>query len=259
MKEPNPPFLEIGFYFASTPEAKAYDQLVRALTNTGAEFTGEGRAYRFHGAKDTQFASIHEHNLEPVVIRTTADFEAHIEDADTRLIQVEMKGATRTTDDTKEVVGYVSISPDAVGKDRHPLSIVTDGELICSPLRKKSPERARAIGEKVYERFLELLETLKPTYAAITCEYALECPADLRRDPRSLAFRDFFVSGTDLGRKTLDTVRKIFDGAYTKAIADGLYVSSFEYLNPAAKALDAETAQWKSVDVAKLIASLRIP
>jgi hypothetical protein len=102
-----------------------------------------------------------------------------------------------------------------------------------------------------------LVESLRPTYAAITIEWPLECPEDLQRDARSLAFRNFFVSRGYLGESKLARVRDIFADAYVEPVGDGVYISCMEEFNPEGRHLESDDAAQRSVEVAKLLAAAK--
>jgi hypothetical protein len=256
MKRLAPPFLELGFYFANIPESDAFTQLVTALIGNGAKLTGEASARRGAGFKDMAFASISDSPLPEPLTTDVSTIMRSLTDPDVRIIEVYMHGATGLTLNTAEIVTYLSISREAVRTDKHPMAILTEGELFSGTLRHDFPQRARKAGMQVYHRFFALIEALQPAYAAITVENPLECPTDLRRDPRSLAFCDFFLSRAYIGASKLRTIQTLFTGAFIEPMGDGLYISCTEEFNPEGRSLDAEYAQRRSVDVAKLIASV---
>ena len=259
MKKPGPPFLEFGFYFGDVPETDAFERLVTALLEGGAKFAGTGAAHRGPKIRDEKFASIHDQELETVPLRDLTDMTQCLADPDTRLIQVYLEGASGITSGLIEPVGYLSVSSEAALIDRHPLAIWTEATLFSGPPGQQISERAKDAGKQAYQRFRFLVEKLRPSYAAITVEYALECPADLRRDARSLAFRDFFVSEQYLGADKLKMVEGLFRDAFIERIGDGLYISCSEIFNPMGVKKDAEEAAWQSVEVAELIASVVPP
>jgi hypothetical protein len=250
MKTPSPPFLEFGFYF-SLPESEAFARLIGALLNQDAQFAGTGGAHLGASIRNERFGSIHEQDLQTVPISNLADFRRYLSDPDSRLVEVQMQEASGTTSEVVETVGYLSISQTAAVTDRHPLAISTEATLFSGP---QDRERANAVGKRAYRRFRLLIEAANPSYAAITVEYALECPADLRRDPRSIAFRDFYVSEQYLGTDKLKVVEGLFNGAFVERIGEGLYISCNEAFNPKEIKKDSEEAAWQSVEVAKVIA-----
>lgn len=256
MKRLEPPLLGLSFYFANVSEADAFSLLVMALLHLGAKFTGQASVHRGAGVRNRPFASITD---EPIPEQVTLDASAMakvLTDPDIRVIEVYMDGAIGIARDAAEIVTYVSISPEATRTDRHPLAILTEGWLFEGTFPKKYPKQARKAGRQAYKRFCSLIDSENPAYAAITREISLECPTDLRRDPRSYAFLDFFVSRKFLGASNLTKVKNIFQGAYIEEVGDGLYISCTKEFNPEGISLDPEDAAWHSLQVAKLVAFL---
>jgi hypothetical protein len=256
MKRPNPPFLELGFYFANIPEADAFARLITTLLSLGATFTGEASMHRGIGIREKPFASITDAPLPELVTLDAATLMRSLVDPDIRLIEVYLDGAIGVARNAAEIVSYVSVSPEAAHADRHPLAILTEAEIFSGSLRQRFARRARRAGRQVYQRLRALVEATRPAYAAITVEFPLQCPTDLRRDPRSLAFRDFFVSGTYIGAPNLAVAKNLFAGAFVEPLTDGLYISCTKDFNPDGRNLPVEDAQRRSVEQAKLIASL---
>jgi hypothetical protein len=162
-------------------------------------------------------------------------------------------GASGTAQDTVEVVTYASISAEAAKIDRHPVSIWAEGYLFCGAFRTSHATEMLSRGRMAYARFLALIDALRPSYASITIEESLECPMDLRRDPNTYAFQNFFISNAFLGEDGLVLARDMFSDFYAEPVADGLYISSSEEFNPQSKRVSAELASKNSVEVAKLI------
>ena len=257
MRHLGAPFLEIGFYFGKSSETDAFTRLVKALTDLGAWFTDDGYAHLGLGVRDASFSSITERAPRPVAVKSLGDIERYFADPDTRLIQVYMSGVTGTVHHVAEIVTYLSVSPEAAQMDRHPLAIWTEGWMFSGPphFLRRHAKQAKKVGGQIYQRFKTLVETLQPSYGAITIEEALECPADLRHDPRSYAFQDFFVKRTFLGAPNCEHLRDLFADAYIEPVDDGLYISSHGDFNPKDKSLDTNRALEQSVEVAKMIGS----
>jgi hypothetical protein len=251
---PDPPFLELGFYFGDQPEADSFACLVTKLMELGASLTGAGSAHRGPDIRTKSFASMTDQPLPKPVTVSADSLTSIFKDPAIRIVELAMKDPIGIAQNAPGLVSYVSISPQAALIDRHPLAVITEGEVFCGALRDDFKESRHKAGIKVYNRFRELVQKLEPAYAAVTIEYPLQCPADLRRDPRSLAFRDFFVSERYLGSRGLARVKEIFNGAFIEPITNGLYVSCNEDFNPEGRNLNNESAQWLSVDAAKLIA-----
>lgn len=260
MKGPEAPFLEVNFYFADIPDAVAFVRVLAALTSEGAQFIGTGLIHRgpqinlrpFGGINDELSESVR--SSESVLIASLQEAEAYAMAANTRLVQVDMTRASTALHRGREIVGYVSISPEAAAVDHHPIAIWSTGTPFDGPVENKQERRQRQqFGTRVYRRFLNLIRRLEPSYAALTVEYALECPTDLRRDPRSLAFDDFYVSATYLGAQRTAQVLALFPRAYREAVSDGWYISCSGDLNPKNVQVDRNNA---TDEVAAIIGQL---
>ncbi len=125
----------------------------------------------------------------------------------------------------------------------------TEGEAFCGTARKNRG-RLMNLGQRVYERFIQVAETLDCTYAAILVEYTLETPRELRRDARTLAFRDFYVSRSNVTSSVIDEcVRIAGANAYVEVQSKGVYVSMSAEFNPEHKGLDSAEAQERSCQI----------
>lgn len=256
---PDPPLLGCSFYFPGISDADALALLVEGLVRSGARFRGEVLALRAQGARSQLFASPTDLlSADNGVGRIALDLPGlrhYLTDPNVLLLRIGVAGAIGLAQ--HEVATYSFILPESVGVDTHPLVLWSEGGVFSGPDRRVT-KAARKAGRKVYDRFLSLVKILSPAYAAITVEYSLECPMDLRLDSRSYAFRDFFIDGAYIGKSKLGLVRAMFEDvdAYVEVVGDGLYVSCFGAFNPANKDVTGSIAIAKSITVAKLIASV---
>jgi hypothetical protein len=204
MAKRSPPYLEVSFYFAETPDAVAFMRVLGALASEGARFAGTGTIDRrldlgrrpFTGNNDEQQES------ESVLIANLQEAEAYATTADTHLVQVDMFEASTAMRNGVEIVRYAHISDEAAASDHHPIAISATGTHFDGlPQDKQQRRQRQQFGSRVYKRFLNLICRLEPSYAALTVEMPLECPTDLQRDPRSYAFTNFYVSATYLGAR----------------------------------------------------------
>lgn len=260
MSEPNPPFLELNFYFANQLERAAFSRLIMANLDLGATFAGLAFVHRGDMVRDEPFSGITDHPLDPISIKDDIQLRRYLADPDVRLIQVYMNSAARTNGETSEIVTLLSCSREAAQIDHHPIAIWTSGSWTSwqnfpNEIRESQRQIAREEGKRAYKRFISLIEILKPSYAAITVEYDLECPIDLSHNPRSYAFRDFFISKTFIGERAFRSIEQVYSGAYLEAVSDGIYVSSTMDLNPIGFVSESEIVLDRSVTVAKAIAA----
>lgn len=251
---PNGPFLELSFYFSSLPEASVMRLLTSALLDRNAVYAGTGYVHLGKGIRDKPFDEITDPVLSEVIITSDNNVEGILKDPNARLIQVLMNNATGANSRTSEIITFLSISAEAANHDRHPIGIWTEGELLSGNFPQHYPNQTAKFGKRIYECFINLITHLNPDYAAITSEWALECPYDLRRDPRSLSFINLYLNRLFIGEKGFEKIRKEFSQYYQEMVVDGIYVSGSKYLNPIGIEVPQNQAERKSILVGKLIA-----
>lgn len=137
------------------------------------------------------------------------------------------------------------------------LVLRTAGDAFCGQARR-ARSRLNALGRIVYRRFVEAAEALPCKYGAILVEYSLEEPKALRDDPRSLAFRNFYLSHT-MRRHLIDEVIALAGSdAHVGELAHGVYVSMSAEFNPEGADIDSLESQARSVRIASLLAATDI-
>lgn len=253
-----PPFLKPSFYFAETPDTTALLQVLRVLTSKGAQFGGKGRISRGAGINARPFAGLTDVSVEEVPLTSIDEAECYATGADTRLMEVLLTAAAAASQRANEILTYTHISAEAAASDHHPVSLWTSGSLYDGPASaERNPRlvrRRRAHGRRVYARFLDLIRALRPSYASLVTLEGLMCPTDLRRDPRSLAFENFYVSARYLGTRPTEKLLQLFPDAYRERVGDGWYVSCYPYFNPEGREVPSSTASYASDAAAALIA-----
>ena len=236
------PLLRFAFYSAGVPETVALARVVTASLDLGAVFqAGWGTSIADGGTED---------------IASATDLAHWFGDHTRRVQAVALVGATDTTGKFSERVTYDQISAEAVHADHPAIAIETDGHWTEYWVYKDGKRQARTRGRHAKMRFCALVEAIRPAYAAILVETYLPCPADLRRKQPYTHFSDFFISGSYAGLAHLAQIRDLFAGAYIEPLADGLYISSYEFLNPSRIHLTWDNGQ-RSARVASLIASAK--
>ncbi|AKT37788.1 hypothetical protein [Chondromyces crocatus] len=129
----------------------------------------------------------------------------------------------------------------------------TKGEAFCFPSCEEKVQ-PRRLGRIVYKRFVEIVDTISCYYGAILVEYSLETPEELQRDPRSLAFRDFFVSEEVLGSRTVQQIIALAgDDAYVEQRRRGVYISMNKELNPRHRQVAQLDQQERSMRIAMVL------
>ena len=87
------------------------------------------------------------------------------------------------------------------------------------------PTKIQKMGAKVRTIFVDFVRRLKPSYASITVDYGLEAPCDLRKDPRTHAFRDFFLSSVWYDALMQD-IRRKFPTIYFDQLPTGQFITT---------------------------------
>ncbi|AKT37789.1 hypothetical protein [Chondromyces crocatus] len=129
----------------------------------------------------------------------------------------------------------------------------TEGDVFCNHLPDNRSRRKR-LGRRVYERFVEVADTIRCFYGAILVEYPLETPEQIRRDPRSLAFRDFFVSEESLDAAMVrDVVALAGEEAFVEMRRRGVHVWMIDELNPIHRHLDELDWHQRSSRIAQVL------
>lgn len=227
----DPPYLEFAFYVGASKAQEQGVLAAEAMVRAGGRFTGEIDVAR--GGAVSRLSSV-----DLGSIRTRAEGELR------RIYLDSVTGVTKRTELIEINHGVVLLR--------------TEGEEFSGPNRARQ-SRLYSLGTRAYTCFRALALAIESYYGALCCEYSLEEPADLRRDPRSLAFRDFFVSRVPFARGVIDVVRESVGDVYLEEFEDrGLYVSMSPEFNPDHCSVDPIEAQYRSVRVAeRLVEHLR--
>ena len=129
----------------------------------------------------------------------------------------------------------------------------TEGEDFCGPFRS-NVFRLEALGREIYTAFVGIAESIDCLYGAILVEYTLEDPEELRRDPRSYAFRDFYLSRSRLPLTLVPRLLALVPpGAYVRELDHGVYVSMSWEFDPEHRSVERELALHTSTSIAYAI------
>lgn len=163
-----------------------------------------------------------------------------------------------TTNQRKLVIpGLVGLRNESEELERfgRVIALRTEGEAFCGEGRE-ARGRLRKLGRMAYKRFLEVAELAPCIYGAILVEYSLEEPEALRRDPRSLAFRNFYLRHAHVSRETLETILQLAgSNAYVETLEKGTYVSMSAEFNPDRRDISSIESQERSVEIASVLAN----
>ncbi len=140
----------------------------------------------------------------------------------------------------------LSAKPEEFEVVRNVIVLRTEGEAFCGPRNppKRVRERARKLGQLAQRRFVALADALPSPYGAILVEYTLEEPQELVRDPRSLAFRNFFLDSEFFSAKAIAEISRIAGSdAYLEQCSRGLYISMSAEFNPDGKEVSPDALE----------------
>jgi hypothetical protein len=253
MRKPKGTYLEFGFYLPDCLDADALIYLIQACLRQGATFTGHLTIYRGPGARSKPFASTTDFEFLEELVVNIPDLFRLLYSPDIKVIQVYLKNVIRTRPRVAEIITYHDISKRASLVDHHPLAVWAEGSAFDGTLPTINRARTLKVGLRAYKSFVSLVQSLSPAYASITSEIGLDCPSDLLQDPRSYAFSDFYISESYIGSSALEKICKLYADSYIQRLANGIYISTYEFLNPDHLSIDSAKIAWLSIEVAKLI------
>ena len=223
-------FLELGFYWAALSDDESFARLLGALEDRGVSI-----GTRAVVAPARPFGML----LDQDALETVEWDPALLSARDgRRVIEVHTGDPLGGRGRPGSALRFVGISDHATAVDHHPVAIMLDA--------------ARAEGRlrRYFALLCELAVETGPSYAAMTVEDALGCPADLRRERGTSAFCDFFVSERFVGAAALAEIRRLFADARVEDAGDGTCFSTTNWSRPRPRT--AEELE-RSTAVARLI------
>ncbi|TVQ04207.1 MAG: hypothetical protein EA381_00555 [Planctomycetaceae bacterium] len=135
--------------------------------------------------------------------------------------KISFDGGTRVVRDTQEFLVVLPIESTDCKNERNVIAIWVEGAVFSRAPNSVISKKEKQVAARALTAFKTLVSLLRPTYASITVEYGLENPCDLRRDSRSLAFRDFYLDRGECGDGFLEELRVKFPNSLRADHADG--------------------------------------
>lgn len=133
------------------------------------------------------------------------------------------------------------------------LNLRTEDQIYDVPKKSLSASDFK-LGQKIYNRFLEVADLIDPIYGAILIEYTLEEPDELASAMRSLAFHDFFLSAECFSESVVEAVvRSAGSAVYIERRPRGIYVSMSEVFNPNRSGIPGDDAEERSDQIAEIL------
>lgn len=227
--------------------------------SSNASFQGIGRGYEKPAKQPggcIPLARIY--RGQEVKVTDLDDLISQLNSEDFCLLEVVMNNVSDVYPEECAIVTYESISDEATGRSIPAVTILTSGDVfslsrIPVPNSEVYRQKAHSAGRKVYRRFLNLVDLLRPAYGAISVEWPLESPPDLAKDPRSKALRNLYISKSHFDSRTIVKIRSLYAQAYIEELEGGLYASTMREFNPKGVEVDFGDS---GTEVARLISRL---
>lgn len=223
-----PPFLELAFYLGPGDHRLAVSILLSAIEGAQAKVSPEIIIREANGSLSRKRVSVGE-LCEQEHIRTSFAYE--------------ITGLT----------GLIRKSEILECDSTHVLLRTEAGPLSMPGAKKSARERA---GSRIYQAFKFVSTQLEAKYGAVCIEYSLETPQELYEDPRSLAFRNFWLSSYFVPSNMLRRIEGIMTGAYKEEWPNGIYYSVTPAFNPHRIGLNIEDSQERSLQVGRVLSRL---
>ncbi len=227
MRYPDPPFLEIGLYFADRDGRRALLDLFQYFESHGGSLEGRVQIHREANRPSAESWILGDPTTE-VTVRDREQLLQLFADPNVRVVQVYMCNATRVVPDALEIATQLSISPEASRRgDNHPVAIWMEGEAFSRPPGFPI-EPARTIGLRAFATFTNIVQSLKPSYGVLQVDGSLECLSDLRENVPSHPFETFYVSNEFGASDVADATRAFVPDAFCEVTSHGVIVDTVD-------------------------------
>lgn len=250
MRRPEGPVLDIAFYHPEWNEADAFNSFVEFLFLRGALFLGEVSFFSNLQARKAYFSMIWDFPINEQSV-SQEDLKALLVDPDIKVLEVAFR--LKEFGKITTLATYFHVTPKASSRDTHSLGLAMHAKPFELPGTNAHQYR---FGKAVYKLFLEAVDHMQPAYAAILIETTLECLTDLRADPRSYAFQNFFIDADFVGPKTLKRLLPTFKEAFIQETQRGYYISTDSAFNPECKQIPSARIVELSVEVCAALCEL---
>jgi len=121
---------------------------------------------------------------------------------------------------------YVRVLPipeEAVGRDRHPISLWCDGRAFEPDARPAVKKRA---ADGIISLFSSIIAALSPSYGAILVEWPLPCPYEILSRPDGFEFSDAYLGTNYVGESRIKSIAARFGGRKIQFENGMLFLSS---------------------------------
>lgn len=224
MRYPDAPFLELGFQFHNLSGREAIQRLAKVILE--GETTKPVSAEILKSYSGVLLGSDRDRPRIRQKLRSSAELLRLVSDPESLVTKIVVEGATQLVRDASEIITMIPIESDEPSDCGNSVAICLEGASLSFPVGDASiPTKILKMGAKVRTIFVDFVRMLKPSYASITVDYGLEAPCDLRKDPRTHAFRDFFLSSERYDALTQE-IRRKFPNIYFDQLPTGQFITT---------------------------------
>lgn len=224
MRNPDPPFLELGFHFDRVSGREAFHKLTRTVIEKLGAIPKE---VTFRNCEERVLLRSNESTSSTQRVSSHEDVWKLFEDEKRLAVKLAVEKGTKIVPDAIEFVTILPVNSSDPGECGNSVAIWIEGAVFSvSSAQDGIPSKTRSVGLKARSVFVDLVRRLNPTYAAITVDYGLESPCDLRDDPRTYAFRDFYLQSEHFGGKTFQEMKSRFPKADYEDLGCGVIVTT---------------------------------
>lgn len=207
MRNPDAPYLELGFYFRQKSGRDSLRLVAETLTNHFGAVPRDACAVDQTGSSLTRANEARERTAK---LSSADDLDRLLRDPSIFVRKVSFDGGTRVVQDAREFLVALPIEGSDCKDESNVVAIWVEGAAFSRDPKSQISKKEKQVAARALTAFRKLVSLLRPTYASITVDYGLETPNDLRHDPRSLAFRDFYLGRADFGEPFLEKLRTKF-------------------------------------------------
>jgi hypothetical protein len=234
-QEMRPPFAHLGFYYSDIRGTEAFHRVYSYLVSRGAVSLGKFCIEQRRESEKPPFSHKVGWPTPISKIVQTSNPESLFTDSNIRVHFCYLLNAVGSRENTEEMLALVNISEVALQYDNHPIELVVDNSEF-TPVRFMTEAQldvAYKAGTREYQTFIDIIEATKPSYATNTSEESIECPTDLEYSESPTRFENFYISFQYFAdEKVRQEVLKLYEGAYIQELSEGIYISSWQFLNP---------------------------
>jgi len=224
MRYPDAPFLELGFQFHNLSGREAIERLAKFTLES--ETTKPVSAEILKSYSGVLLGSDRDLPRITQKLRSSAELLRLVSDPESLVTRIVVEGATQLVRDASEIITMIPIESNEPNDCGNSVAICLEGAWLSFPHGDAPiPTKILNMGAKVRTIFVDFVRRLKPSYASITVDYGLEAPCDLRKDPRTHAFRDFFLSSVWYDALMQD-IRRKFPTIYFEQLPTGQFITT---------------------------------